>query len=190
MDNYSLADIASVANDGNMGGNSWIVLIILFAMIFGWGGNGFGRTDNFGQYATSASQQEILFGQQFQNLDNKIDRIGNGIADATFALNNSIKDGNYALQSALSNCCCENQRNTDALRYDMTVQNNAITTAIHAEGEATRNLIQQNKIETLQQKVSQLELNNALGNVVRYPVSTTYNAGYNPFCGCGCGCNA
>jgi len=104
--NYSLSDIASVANSDafNGGGNSWF-LIILFLLVFGGNGYGYGWNRNgngeFGQYATAASQQEILFGQQFQNLDNKIDRLGNGIADATFSLNNSIKDGAYTTTNAV-----------------------------------------------------------------------------------------
>ena len=41
---YSLSDIAAVnGGNGMFGGNSSWVLIILFALIFGWGANGFGR---------------------------------------------------------------------------------------------------------------------------------------------------
>lgn len=45
---YSLSDIASVAkdNDGFGNGNSAWVLILLFAMIFGWGNGGFGNNNN------------------------------------------------------------------------------------------------------------------------------------------------
>lgn len=95
MDNgYSLADIATAS--GGMGGEFiWIFALLL--LLFGSGGGFMGRGADYGTYATAASQQEILFGQQFQGLDNKIDRIGNGIADATFALNNSIKDGNSSI---------------------------------------------------------------------------------------------
>lgn len=199
--NYSLSDLAAVTNEG-FGGNNALMFILLFALIFGNGG--FGRNmGDYGQFATAASQQEILFGQQFQGIDNKIDRIGNGIADATFALNNSIKDGNSAvagavvgegraIQSQIANCCCENLRNTDALRYDMATMNCDTKAVIHAEGEATRNLIQQNKIESLQARVSQLEtanaINTATAGVVKYPMASTYNMGGNPFCNCGNGC--
>lgn len=173
---YSLSDIAAV-NDGFGGGNAWS-MIILFALIFGWGGNGLNRGD-YGQYATAASQQEILFGQQFQNLDNKLDRLGNGIADATFALNNSIKDGNNMVAGTV---IAESRSIQDKLC--------AINTAIHAEGEATRSMIQQNKIEALQGRINQLELQSAMCGVVRYPNQMAYNAGTSPFCNCnsGCGC--
>ena len=177
MEGYSLSDIASVSGgNGFGGGNNWI-LIILFALIFGWGGNGYGRGD-FGQFATAASQSEILIGQQFQNLDNKIDRIGNGIADATFALNNSIKDGHAAVAGTV---ITEGRAIQDKLC--------GIASAIHEDGEKTRAMIQQNKIEALQGQISQLQLNQALCGVVRYPMQTTYTSGGNPFCGCNCNSN-
>lgn len=70
-------------------------------------------------------------------------------------------------------------------RYDSAMQNNAVLQAIQADGNATRAMLQENKIEALQQQVNQLELQNALAGVVRYPNGFMYNAGVNPFCGCG-----
>ena len=66
----------------------------------------------------------------------------------------------------------------------------SVLQAIQAEGNATRQMIQQDKIDGLQQKVQTLEMQNAMAGVVRYPMSTAYNAGFNPFCNCnnGCGC--
>lgn len=193
---YSLSDISAVTGgmNGLGGGNSLVTLLLLFALISGGGAFGWGNRGDYGQYATAASQQEILFGQQFQNIDNKLDRgftsLGNGIADATFALNNSIKDGNYATQTAIKDCCCTTQRNTDALRYDMA-QMFANSNAQHtAEIQSVKDILAQNKIETLQGRINQLELQSAMCGVVRYPNSMTYDAGTSPFCNCnrGCGC--
>ena len=194
----SIADAMSLANNGDFGGNGAWIFFLFF--LLAWGGNGlWGNNRGINEYATAASQQEILFGQQFNNLDNKIDRVANGIADATFSLNNSIKDGNYnvsgtivgegrALQMQLANCCCENKEATAQVRYDMANFNNAQLTAIHAEGEATRAMLQQNKIESLQGQINNLQLQNAMCGVVRYPMATTYSSGANPFCNCGQGC--
>ena len=194
----SIADAMSLANNGDFGGNGAWIFFLFF--LLAWGGNGlWGNNRGVNEYATAASQQEILFGQQFNNLDNKIDRVANGIADATFSLNNSIKDGNYnvsgtivgegrALQMQLANCCCENKEATAQVRYDMANFNNAQLTAIHAEGEATRAMLQQNKIESLQGQINNLQLQNAMCGVVRYPMATTYSSGANPFCNCGQGC--
>lgn len=177
MENYSLSDIAAATgNESGFGGTSAWVLIILFALIFGNGGFGNAR-DSFGQYATAASQQEILFGQQFQNLDNKIDRMGNGIADATFSLNNSIKD-----------CCCANQKNTDALRYDMSQMFATANATTIAQTQKILDTMSANKIADLQNQVNILQMQNMMCGVVKYPMMSAYSSGTNPFCGGGCGC--
>lgn len=180
----SLADIAAVTRNDECGfGGNGLWLFAILALMnggFGWGNNrGY---NGFEQY-TSAQSQEILFGQQFQGLDNKIDRIGNGIADIGYAtqglingaqtvLGGAINAEGRALQMQMAEGFCETQK------------------AIHAENEATRALIQQNKIEGLRDRISQLEMNNAMCGVVRYPLASTYYAGNNPFCNCnnGCGC--
>lgn len=194
----SISDAMSIARDNDFGGNGVWIFFLFF--LLAWGGNGFiGNRGDYGQYATAASQQDILFSSKFSALDNKIDRIGNGIADATFALNNSIKDGNAvvagrvvdegrAIQSQIADCCCANKEAIAQVRYDMANFNNQQISAIHAEGEATRSLLQQNKIETLQGQINQLQLQNALCGVVRYPNATTYSMGVNPFCNCNNGC--
>lgn len=104
MDNMpSLADISAVTNGGGFGGGSiWLIAIIILIMMAGGRGYGYGAGD-FGNFATAASQSEILIGQQFQNLDNKLDRLGNGIADATYALNNSILNEGRNTQAAVAN---------------------------------------------------------------------------------------
>lgn len=172
--NYSLADIASVTGNEGFGGNAWI-LIILFAMIFGNGGFGFNRQNDLGQYATSASQQDILFSSKFSDLDNKLDRgftsLGNGISDATFALNNSIKDGNSAIAGTV---VAEGRAIGDKLCD--------LKTAVHAEGEATRALIQQNKIETLQAEINELKTQNMFCGIPRI---NPYGYTAVPNCGCG-----
>lgn len=105
MENYSLSDItaATRGNDGFGGEGAW-VLIILFALIFGNGGFfGNGRSD-YGQYATAATQQEILFGQQFGQLNDRLANIGNGICDSTYALNNAITGEGRSLSAQLAQC--------------------------------------------------------------------------------------
>lgn len=195
---YSLTDIASVL--GGVGGGNcnilWIIIIFVFLSMFngGWGNRG-----DYGQYATAASQQEILFGQQFQNLDNKMDRLGNGIADATFALNSAIKDGNAAvssavvtegraLQSQLADHNCMVQRNTDALRYDISQMFASYGAATSAQIQSVKDMICTNEMKAMEQKIATLEMQNAMSNVVRYPNAWTYNAGTSPFCNCGNGC--
>ena len=153
----SPADYAAINGNenGGFGGIGWLIVLMLFFS----GAGGFGGFGNNG-----AATQEILFGQRFQGLDSKLDRLGYGISDATFALNNSITTEGRGLQAQLANCCCE------------------LKTAVHAEGEATRALIQQNEIQTLRDKVASLEMDNRMCGVVRYPTAMTYASASNPFC--------
>lgn len=189
---YSLADIrAATGDDNGFGGNNgiwWLALLFIFGM---GGFNGFGRQGEYGQFATAASQQEILYGQQFGQLNDRLTDIGNGICDSTFALNSAITTEGRNLSTQLADCCCTTNRNIDAVRYEAQQNTCAITSAIHAEGEATRALIQQNEMQALRDKVSSLEMDNRMYGVVRYPNGFVYNAGASPFCGCnnGCGCN-
>lgn len=191
MEDISLADIKAVVGEGGLNG-SLPMYLLLFVLIFGWGGNGFGNRNNFGDYATAASQTEILLGQQFQNLDNKIDRIGNGICDSTFALNNSIKDGNAAvtgnvvsegrsLQQQISDCCCEQRANTDSVRYDMANFACSINQNIDNKFAALEKSQMQAQIDAQAQQLNQLYIAQQLCGVVRYPNATTYNAGNSCF---------
>lgn len=164
---YSLSDIAAATgNEGGFGGN-W-VLILLFAMIFGFGGNGFGRGfGDYGNFATAASQQDILFGQKFSDLDNKMDRLGNGIADATFALKDSVTGEGRALQMQLAQVNANIDNKFAALEKSQLEQT----------------------IDGLRQQISALNLNQAMCGVVRYPTSSAYAYSL-PAANCGCSpCN-
>lgn len=190
MDNYSLSDLAAVTkdNDGAFGGNGawWVILLFLF---WGFNGNGFGKQGEYGQYATAASQQEILFGQQFGQINDRLTNIGNGICNLGYEMQRNVTAEGRNLSEQLAQCCCEQRLATANLAAQIDRQTCDITTAIHAEGEATRSLIQTNEIQALRDKVNNLEMDSRFCGVVRYPMSYTYNAGASPFCNNGCGCN-
>ena len=190
LDNYSLSDLRAAVDGGNDGfGGSWVWVILLFTLLCGgWNGGWGNRQGEFGQYATAASQQEILFGQQFGQLNDRLTNIGNGICDSTFAINNTITTEGRNLSTQLAQCCCDNRLATANLSAQMNQNTCDIVNAIHAEGESTRALIQTNEIQALRDKVSSLEMDNRMYGVVRYPMGYTYNAGPSPFCGCNSGC--
>ena len=194
-------------NDGNGWGSGWFLIVVLFLFMFGFGGNGWNRQGEFGQYATAASQQEILFGQQFGQINDRLTNIGNGICNLGYEMqgnigqfgkevalaqagtNTTIMQTGNSIQSQLASCCCEQRLATANLSAQMDRQTCDITTAIHAEGEATRALMQANEMQALRDKVASLEMDNRMCGVVRYPSGLTYNAGSSPFCGCNSGCN-
>ena len=167
---YSLSDIANATGGGFGGNNCWWIILLFFLI----GGTGWNRSDY-----SAASQQEILFNQHFNNLDNKMDRgftsIGNGIADATFALNNSIKDGNAMVAG----------RVVDEGRA-LQMQNCELKSAIHAEGEETRKMLYQNKIDSLTAQVSELKTQNMFCGIPRInPYGYQVVPYQNGCCNCG-----
>ena len=213
--NFSLADFATLANanNGNMGGSFWF--IILFFLICNNGGwnNGWNRNSgDYGQYATAASQQDILFSSKFQALDNKIDRIGNGIADATFSLNNSVKDGVYtttnavkdtayatsgavvsegrALATQLAQCCCDNKQATAQVRYDMANFAASINSNIDNKFAALEKSQLEQRLADQASQINQLQMAQALCGVPKIsPNAWGVYAYPQPTCGCNCNRN-
>ncbi len=174
--NYSLSDLASVTNGAMGGGNSWW-LIIFFLIIFG-GGMGFNRQGEFGQYATSASQNEILLGQKFDALGQKINSIGDGICSSTYALNNTIVNEGRTTQAEIGN-----------VRYDMANLINAVNNNIDTKFAQLEKAQLEQTINAQAQQINQLSLAQQMSGVVKYPMASTYAMLNNPFCSCG-GCCA
>lgn len=209
MDNYSLSDIAAATNEGGFGGNSAWVLIILFALIFGNGGFGFGG--NSGRVATSDDVQRSTDFAALERQNNE------GVAatrQAAYDVTGSIKDANYntlgeirdlqaevgnglngvnaALAAGFSNmqnCCCEIQRGIDSVNYNGAINTASINATTISQTQKILDAIATNRMADMQNQINQLQLQSALCGVVRYPNATTYSAGYGPFCNAGCGCN-
>ena len=136
--NYSLSDIAAVT-DGNrgsggmFGGNgdwgAWIILFLLFGMFGrgGWGGFGGGFGGNEGNcHAPCATQADVRAAVDQQTLISKLDQQTYGLADSTYALNNTIQNGFFGVERGfcdigrqLSDCCCTTQRAIDGVNFNM-----------------------------------------------------------------------
>lgn len=182
IDNFSLSDIAAVTNNDGMGfgGGSWVVWILLFALL---GGGGFG----FGGRNQAATTDELSAGFNFAGINNKLNELTAGQANINQNIGNAICTSTYELASKIDSCCCNTQLGVQQLRYDMAVQNGDLKALIHSEGEATRNMMQQNKIESLQQQINALNLQNAMCGVPRIS-PYGYGVYAYPTCNTGCGC--
>ncbi|MDD6936802.1 MAG: hypothetical protein PUI99_07750 [Clostridiales bacterium] len=190
MENYSLSDIRAATEherDEGFGGGAWWI-IILFLFMFGMGGFG-----GFGGQNGALTRAEMQQGFDTAEVTRKLDGLSYGLSDGFYAQNTTMLNGFAGVTAAVENarfaaqqCCCETNRNIDGVRYDAQKNTCDIITAIHAEGEATRNLMQQNEIQQLRDRIQRAELRDAMCGVVRYPMATTYTSGGNPFCGCGC----
>lgn len=209
----SPADMAAVMNNGygdGWGGNCWWIVILFLAMMWGgngWGNNGFQNAIGYENLATSnevqrgfdnqnsmANEREILATvnqnslQGMQNANQNTQYLMGMFNDKYNELQRDIAGVAMTQQAAIANqneCCCSTKMLISDLasqaRYDSAMQNNAVLQAI--SGLSSK--MDQNEINALRDKVNGLELQNAMNGVVRYPMSTAYNAGYNPFCNCG-----
>ena len=141
MFNSNCATVPLVANvdGGNGGSNAWgggwdaWIVIILFALIFGWGNNGFGGFggNNGGGYvATAATQADIQRGFDNSAVISKLDGISNGLCDGFYAMNNSMLTGfngintnimqtGYGIQQAINADTVANMQNTNALQSQL-----------------------------------------------------------------------
>ena len=195
MDNYSLSDLAAVTKDADgWGGGAWWI-IILFLFVFMGGGGGWNRQGEFGQYATAASQQDILFGQHFGRIDDRLTNIGNGICNLGYEMqgsigqlgkemalaqngtNMTIMQSANGIQAQLAECCCTTQRAIDGVNANM-----------EAKFAALEKSQLEQRIAEQSARIASLEMDNRMYGVVRYPNGYAYNAGPSPFCACG-GCN-
>lgn len=209
MDNYSLSDVAAVTRnngygDGCFGGNGAWVLILLFAMIFG--GNGFGWGNRGGEPVTESA---LCNSQNFNNLEAAVGRgfdqqsqfafqNQRDLCTSTATLSNQMTNGFYGIQGQLAECCCTTNRNIDQLRYDGAMNTAAINANTTAMGQKILDKMNEQENAALRGRIQQLELQSQLCGIVRYPTATTYATGCNPFFGGygyngygnGCGCNS
>lgn len=210
----SASDVLALTkdNDGLFGGGSSggiLALIIIFVLLFGTG-SGFG----FGGNGAVATQADIQRGFDTRTIVSKLDGISNGICSLGYDQLNQMNGINMnVLQSANNivqgitnlgyeqqSCCCTTNRNIDNLKYENAQNTCAIVNAIHADGEATRALMQANTVQELRDKlqerdntISNLVQNSTLLNsvgrfVLNPPCYQGYNGyGYNTgYYGCGC----
>ena len=196
-------------DDFQTGGGLWLFAIL--ALMWGGGFGGFGNAGfaNAIGYQNLATQNDVQRGFDNQNsMANQreiLTAVTNGTAQSVAATNQAFHDNLNVIQDkygeltrdiygvsgqiaqVLANqndCCCSTkmliQENAAQNRYDGAMNTQKILDALA-----------QNKIEALQGRIAQLELQQATQNTVKYPTNMTYTAGTSPFCNCNsCGCYA
>ena len=177
---------------GLNGGGLWLFAIL--ALMWSGGGFGFGGR---GYDNSNAIRADVNRGFDNQNLQAQtrdiLGAVTTGTAQSVAATNQVYHDtvaafndkyselqrdiaglavGQANLLAKENECCCSTLRAIDGVNYNTTVQIQKVLDALAA-----------NKIEALQAKVNSLELAQATSGIVRYPSSTTFSAGYNPFYG-------
>ena len=172
----------------------------------GWGGNGFNNNSissedmqNQFNFASLERQNNEIVANSRQvayDLSNDIAQLGlalnTAIRDQGASLNENIRDSQSLIQglgASVENCCCTTNRNIDSVRYDAALNTRDIMKNDCDNTQKILDAIAGNRISDMQNQINQLQLQNALCGVIRYPQSTTYTAGYAPMYGYnGCGC--
>lgn len=158
------ADVGAVigSRDGGWMGSEWIFgLIVLAAMMNGgFGGWGFGGNRGGGDCLTTAESCNM---NSFNEMKSQIGRMNDMMFTNARQNDNAICTLGYqaaehanATQRLIDGCCCD------------------IKTAIHAEGEATRNMLQQNRYDDVLRENQDLKLQSMFCGVPRIPTSFTY----------------
>ena len=164
-------------NNGMFGGDGLWGLIIILALLGGFGNGGLGFGGGFGnRVEPCATQSDVRSAVDQQTLISKLDQQTYGLADSTFALNNTIVNGFHGVDNAictlgyqnqqgfntlghqLSDCCCQTQRAIDGVNYNLATQSCDIK---HAINDSTRSIIDfltTDKIATLQAENQNLRL--------------------------------
>lgn len=205
--------------DCGFGGGGFIWAFLIFALLMGNGGFGFGGNNG----NTNAIQADVNRGFDNQNLQAQtrdiLTAVNSGTAQSVAAANqvyhdlaNNLGDKyselardisgvNAGVAQAIANQCqlngdlklqiaetgCGINANVAQNRFDAAMNTAAINANTTAQTQKILDALAQSKIEALQGKVNQLELDRAMCGVVRYPQAMTYGAGPSPFCNCGNG---
>ena len=210
MESGLTASDVALLNSGNKGGWGCDSMIWIFALLIlasgglggFFGGNGFANAIGYENLATSNEVQRGFDNQNLQAQTRDIlAAVNAGTAQSVAATNATFHDNLAAMQNlynevsrdinglamgqanllANQNACCCDTKMLIAENFAQTRYENAQNTQKILDAMA------QDKIEALQSKISALELQQAVAGVVRYPMTSAYTSGCNPFCNCGCG---
>lgn len=159
-------------------GDGWMGIFGLLVLLGLLNGNGFGGNGN-----SNAIQNDINRGFDNQNLQAQSRDIMNAsamnAANVTAAVTNgnasiirefgTVENALTALAGKQQECCCTLQREIDGVKYANAENTQKVLDAI-----AT------NRMADMQNQINQLQLQQAMCGVVRYPLTTSYNAGPYP----------
>lgn len=204
----SASDVALMSHNNDGFGNGWGGMIWLFAILALMGG-GFGG--GWGNNNGNAIQADVNRGFDNQNLQAQtrdiLAAVTAGTAQSVAATNQVYHDitgyvGDKYMElqrdvaglavgqaNALANqnqCCCNIQSLIREMNYEAAMRDATTNANIVAQNQRVLDAITGNRMDAMQNRINQLELQNQLAGVVRYPNGWTYNAGNSPFCG---GCN-
>ena len=143
------ADVMAMnGNNANEWMNNPFIYLVWLALL----GNGgiFGGNRGADLQGT-ITRSDLFEGFNNQDVNGQLRGLTNGMCDGFYATRQGISELGFAMKD----CCCTTNRNIDAVRYEGAQNTCTITNAIHAEGEATRALINANVMQELRDKLAE-----------------------------------
>lgn len=217
----SIADAMALSKDNNdiFGGNSTWVFFLFFLLAWGNGGffgggnnasregeltraelySGLGQQDIFRNQAEIARELSAFErdatnnwgNMRYDNLQN-INALQTAMTSGFYNIGNQLNENRFAQQ----NCCCETNRNIDAVRYENAKNTCDIINANTANTQRIIDMISQNQMQMLRDELSttraalsnNIQTQNILGALQPTPrpayVTASPYAATN-YCGCG-----
>ncbi len=147
---------------GGFGGDGWWVILFLFALM-GWGnGNGFGGNNDVIPYLLNQQTQDgVSRGFDTAAITGQISNLQDSINNVTIAGMNQ----NFALQSQLANCCCENRLAIANLSSDIARENCADRQAVADGVQKILDQMCQDKIDAKNERIADLERQLTMANL-------------------------
>ena len=180
----SIADAMALRGEDNDNGfaNSWIWVFFLFFLL-AWGGNGLGGFGNNGAAQGALTRSDMCQEFNFNDLHNAVrntqQSISQGLCDGFYstnmnmqnsfsnvardlgtgfnAINANINESRFAAQQ----CCCETNRNIDAVRYENSQHTCDIIQANNANTQRIIDTITSNTIQDLRDRLQDEKLANS-----------------------------
>ena len=196
-------------NNGGFGDFNGIWGLLAIALIFGYGGNGFGWGGN--NQATANVGESIHSALDTLQITNKLDGITTDLNTDFGNVINAITTNGYENRLAMNdlgyqmqNCCCEGRANMNAvgnalssqladLKYTLATEECATRQASADNTQRIIDFMTQDKLATLQAEnvalkgeLSQAAQTSTIVNALRTPNPIPAYVVSNPF---GCGCN-
>ena len=116
-----VANIDGNGNNGAWGDGGWLWIIVVFALLFGWGGNGFGWGGNNGRDGyPCATQADVRAAVDQQTLISKIDQQTYGLSSTFTALNDNLNSNFRGIDNAICTLGYQNQQGFNEVAHQIS----------------------------------------------------------------------
>ena len=147
-------------------GDGWWIVLFLFALM---GNNGWGNGVNGGTLPylyNQSTQNEVSRGFADSAIANQVANLQNSVTNGFNETAMAIANQNFAMQSQLANCCCENRLAIAGLSADIARENCADRQAVADGIQKILDQMCQDKIDSKNEKIAELQNQLNMANII------------------------